>query len=208
MPVPSEDLLQSYDVSRNQYDVLMEFYVEQMPLPFTFEDLARHIVHVWQYDPLLLPVFRDAVAACLDKGWIQIVTAELALQDAARWSQEDNACFLGSPFREGQLYLTETGGPLIEAICEKAEDVAGTPDYQRYMTGYVKYDWREHDTLLVAFSGNEAEIRSAAANPFSYTAEYRIVKFVELFEIGPWWRTRFRQIPHGYRFEVKIEPTI
>lgn len=152
-------------------------------------------VHCWTHGASIRK-HREALRACLKKGWARALGVVDCLEEHLRWIRVKQRAFdrVAAP---GDVDLTPEGAALLRRI-RRAAGLA--PRRAKFARGF-----RRHGTGIVSIFATERP-----------TAETEAREYVERqppgsrvlvkgpYRIGSWWRDRWQKIPRGYRVDVTV----
>ncbi len=167
----------------------------------------------------LLCEYEAAVAACLEKGWLRILTQADCDQDKQRWQNKpahglwDAEVVTETEYRVGNVDFTEAGARLYHRLEAASDALRGEKPHE----GMTCYTWHLPNMVRIWGAYEEGvaaqlhQIQQMGAGGDEYMGwdfnnSRQITRIDGQHQIDGWWMTRFTYISPGWYADVYYTP--
>lgn len=163
--------------------------------------------------------YEAAVAACLEKGWLRILTQADCDQDKQRWDAKpaqgiwDAEYVTETEYRPGNVDFTEAGARLYYHLDAARDALRGEKPHE----GMTCYTWHSHNMVRIWGAYQEGlaaqlhQIQQMGAGSdesmgWDFNNSRQITRIDGPHQIDGWWITRFVYISPGWYADVYYTP--
>jgi hypothetical protein len=200
------NLVHSLSFIRNHGMSLPEFYVLSTvgyDIVLTPDDLARSTHDEVKGDPrgeFAVEEYAAAIASCIDKQWLRVLSADDCLLDETRRTQETYPMCSVSRYMPGCVDFTDEGASHYYGLQKDLFKLFGYPSRRvgSNTDAPGRIDVYSDDEIVL-----KEYLRQIQQAPGDYAGEpATIVDVTPTTEIGPWWFNRFERVDQGLHAAV------